>query len=634
MLAAVVLFATLGSVMANPGETHARHDRGGSAAEARAQGEARGNATFTAPTSGSQGESMRGRSNFGPALSQYIRQRIENSFSSIRDNFARPPFDQERVELCHVPPGNPDEAHTITVSAEAAEGHLAHGDTRGECPDDGDPQDETAPELSNIAATNISTSSATINWNTDENADGTVYVSDTSPVDTDTALTFSGDSTTTAHAVDLAGLSADTTYYYVVESTDSAGNTATSEEQSFDTTMAPDETAPTISGLSATEIGTSSADISWSTDEDAQGTLYVSDTTPIDPSTATTFDEGSASTSHALTADGLSASTTYYYMVTAEDDAGNTATSSEASFATNELSDETAPTISDLSADDVGTSSASVSWNTDEESDSALYYSTSTPVLPSLATLVSDAGQTLNHVIDLTELAASSTYHFFVTSTDDSGNTATSSESSFTTSELPDETAPTISALSADDIGTSSATINWNTDENADGTIYYSTSTPVDTNTADTMTGATGTMSHAIELSGLSASTTYHYVVTSSDDAGNTATSSEQSFTTNELPDETAPTITNLDATTTSSTTAEVSWQTDEIADSALYYSSTTPVSLDLATQVSDPTEVFNHLLELTDLTASSTYHFFVTSTDESGNTATSSEDSFTTPSE
>jgi len=40
-----------------------------------------------------------------------------------------------KVTLCHIPPGNPDNAHTITVGAPAVPAHLAHGDTLGPCPE-------------------------------------------------------------------------------------------------------------------------------------------------------------------------------------------------------------------------------------------------------------------------------------------------------------------------------------------------------------------------------------------------------------------------------------------------------------------------------------------------------------------
>ena len=38
-----------------------------------------------------------------------------------------------RVAICHVPPGNPNNAHTITVSVNAVPAHLAHGDYCGPC---------------------------------------------------------------------------------------------------------------------------------------------------------------------------------------------------------------------------------------------------------------------------------------------------------------------------------------------------------------------------------------------------------------------------------------------------------------------------------------------------------------------
>ena len=39
-----------------------------------------------------------------------------------------------KVVICHYPPGNPENEHTIEVGAPAAPAHLAHGDTLGACP--------------------------------------------------------------------------------------------------------------------------------------------------------------------------------------------------------------------------------------------------------------------------------------------------------------------------------------------------------------------------------------------------------------------------------------------------------------------------------------------------------------------
>lgn len=41
--------------------------------------------------------------------------------------------DNEETEICHVPPGNPEEAHTIIIGAPAVSTHLAHGDSLGHC---------------------------------------------------------------------------------------------------------------------------------------------------------------------------------------------------------------------------------------------------------------------------------------------------------------------------------------------------------------------------------------------------------------------------------------------------------------------------------------------------------------------
>ena len=48
---------------------------------------------------------------------------------------------QDKVTICHFPPGNRANAHTIVVGAPAVPAHLElHGDTLGEC-GGGDPGD-------------------------------------------------------------------------------------------------------------------------------------------------------------------------------------------------------------------------------------------------------------------------------------------------------------------------------------------------------------------------------------------------------------------------------------------------------------------------------------------------------------
>ncbi|MBZ4418682.1 hypothetical protein [Myxococcus sp. RHSTA-1-4] len=45
--------------------------------------------------------------------------------------------DPSKVTICHIPPGNPANAHSITVGLPAVKAHLKHGDTLGACGSDG-----------------------------------------------------------------------------------------------------------------------------------------------------------------------------------------------------------------------------------------------------------------------------------------------------------------------------------------------------------------------------------------------------------------------------------------------------------------------------------------------------------------
>jgi hypothetical protein len=52
------------------------------------------------------------------------------------DNKDNDNHDQNKVTICHRPPGNPDNSHTITVGESAVLAHVTHGDTLEECDED------------------------------------------------------------------------------------------------------------------------------------------------------------------------------------------------------------------------------------------------------------------------------------------------------------------------------------------------------------------------------------------------------------------------------------------------------------------------------------------------------------------
>jgi len=44
-------------------------------------------------------------------------------------------YENKKIEICHTPPGNPDNAHTLHISVNAVKAHLAHDDYLEECDD-------------------------------------------------------------------------------------------------------------------------------------------------------------------------------------------------------------------------------------------------------------------------------------------------------------------------------------------------------------------------------------------------------------------------------------------------------------------------------------------------------------------
>lgn len=196
--------------------------------------------------------------------------------------------------------------------------------------------DTAAPVISTVGVSNISTASASISWFTNERATGKVYFSTTTPINFGTALTVSDNSFIKSRTLSLTGLAPSTTYYYVIESKDAALNTSTTSTQSFVTAAPPiaDTAAPVISSISTSNISSTTAMISWQTNEPATSKIYYGTTTPVNLGTALTISNNSLIVSHALDFTGLASSTTYYYVLESVDAASNTATTSTQSFVT------------------------------------------------------------------------------------------------------------------------------------------------------------------------------------------------------------------------------------------------------------------------------------------------------------
>ncbi len=337
--------------------------------------------------------------------------------------------EEHKVTICH------KGQETISVDTHALQAHLGHGDSIGACSGGTSTTtpDVLPPVISSVSAS-INSTSATINWSTNEPSTSLVWLASSTPVTSASGkMSNSNGSLVFSHSLSFTTLSASTTYYYFVVSTDASGNTATSSEHSFTTPPeVSDTTAPFIFGVSATPL-VNSASISWMTNESSNSRVWFATSTDIlNASNKQMTSDLSLTTNHTVGLSGLTSATTYYFLVVSADAAGNTATSTSNlyTFTTLPLS------ISSIVATPASTT-ASINWNTNVSSDSKVWYATSTPVVSASGKLsASNSASVTGHSITLTNLATSTTYYYVVVSKDSFGNAATSSDNSFVTLAL------------------------------------------------------------------------------------------------------------------------------------------------------------------------------------------------------
>jgi phosphodiesterase/alkaline phosphatase D-like protein len=532
------------------------------------------------------------------------------------------------------------------------------------------------PVISALTAIPGASGTATITWTTTLPANSRV---DYGTAPASLTLNISNPALVTAHSLSLSGLTQGTTYYYRVTSVDAFTNTsslpvapatATFIESSF-SVWAPTVTPARVDGgdpaavelglkfrsdltgavtgvrfyKAATNTGTHVGHL-WTstgtllgtvtfTGETASGWQQASFATPISIAANTTYivsylaPNGHYSYNpnffttagvdnpplHALAfgVDGPNA----VYLYGAAGGFPSTNGNSANYWVDLTFVDIVPPVISAVAAAPTPTT-ATITWTTNEASNSRVDYGTSPGALTQNAT---NASLVTAHSLTLTALTTGTVYYYRVTSADASGNSstspvATSAPATFTPS---DATPPVISAVTAVP-GTTTASITWTTDENSTSRVDYGTSPSSLTLNASSATLVTG---HSINLSGLTIGTVYYFRVTSVDGAGNSATSpvttgAPATFTTiNPNP----PVITMVTAIPGISGVATITWMTDKLSTSRVDYG-TSAASLTL--NVSNAALVTSHSLNLSGLTQGTTYFFRVTSVDSASNTSSS----------
>ncbi len=412
--------------------------------------------------------------------------------------------------------------------------------------------DVAAPVITSSPVVSVTTTSALVQWVTNENASSVVQYDS----QLDDVLTRQSDGVAgTAHSVTLSGLTPNTTYEYRALSIDSSGNgpaTApplTEPTATFRTAALPDTTPPTmLSGPSVSYLSRDLVIVTWTTDEPSssfvnygvssineQGvidrdmvTTHIIFLTNLAPGTRYGFQAGStdASGNTVVTADpfvGLMSAALGTRTLSAPQRtgavtlmAGATVTTvmSTMDFTTPQAVDSTPPAVTvPLVVGLLASDRVVITIGTDEAASLLAEYGPGVP-----ATSAFDPNFTTDHTLIVAGLGSGQTYVLKVTLTDPKGNATVVSGVSFTTPAAPDLTAPAVlSGPVVASITQTSAVVAWTTDEPADGTVRFA---PTGSPWA-TAAEAGLRLSHSVVLSGLVPGTEYQYEVVARDASGN-----------------------------------------------------------------------------------------------------------------
>ncbi|HYG38138.1 MAG TPA: fibronectin type III domain-containing protein, partial [Cytophagales bacterium] len=270
----------------------------------------------------------------------------------------------------------------------------------------------------NLTATTASSTQINLSWdNNATNETGYIIEGGTTAGGPYTQIATTGANVTTYQNT---GLSGNTTYYYIVKATNSAGASSASNEASA-TTPAVVTVPPAPANLTATAISSTRIDLEWDDTPNETGYIIERGTTTGGPYTeiATT---GANVTTYQNT--GLSGSTTYYYVVRAENSAGPSGASNEAG-ATTPAVVTVPPVPTNLTATAISSTRIDLEW--DDTPNETGYIiergTTSGGPYTQIATPEADATTFQN-----TGLSGNTTYYYVVKATNSAGTSGASNE--------------------------------------------------------------------------------------------------------------------------------------------------------------------------------------------------------------
>ena len=270
--------------------------------------------------------------------------------------------------------------------------------------------------------------------------------------------------------------------------------------------------APVITNVQAQNIIADQADITFTTDQPGNTTVYYGTTLPpTTPLSAAAF-----VTSHSTHLTGLAACTPYFYYVVSADPVGNSSTANNGGAYYSFTSDCTGPVITNIHTANFVGSSIDIDFDTNEPGNTTVYFGTTAPP----TTPFTNAAFVTSHVTNVTGLAGCTQYFFYVVSADPVGNSTTDNNGGAYYSFSTDCTPPVITNVHTANLNGNSVDIVFDTNEPGNTTVFYGTTAPPATQASS----AAFVTAHSLHVTGLTPCTAYYYYVTSADPLGNSAT--------------------------------------------------------------------------------------------------------------